>query len=139
MPNLGICLDSFHLIASKSSTDEISFLDPEKIFLVQLSDFMWTEVKTVKDRISTARHFRVFPGEGVHTEVLVDIVNRLDALGYRGDYSFEVFNDDYRQMPAAAVAARAKKSALWLSEDILHRSVPLPESIRRNRVGSLNY
>lgn len=139
MPNLGICLDSFHLIASQSSTEEISFLDPEKIFLVQLSDFMWTEIKSVKDRISTARHFRVFPGEGVHTEILIDIVNRLDTLGYRGDYSFEVFNDDYSQMPAATVAARAKKSALWLSEDILNRSVPLPESIRRSRVSSLNY
>lgn len=131
MPNLGLCLDSFHIIASQSSTEDISFLDPEKIFLVQLSDFMWTEVRSVKERMATARHFRVFPGEGVHTDILIDIVNRLDTLGYRGDYSFEVFNDDFAQMPAATVVARAKKSALWLSEDILNRSVPLPESIRK--------
>ena len=54
----------------------------------------------------------------------------LDALGYRGDYSFEVFNDDYSQLPLPTVAARARRSAIWLSEDILRRSVPLPNEIR---------
>jgi hypothetical protein len=28
-----------------------------------------------------------------------ELVMRLDKLGYRGDYSFEVFNDDYQQTP----------------------------------------
>jgi hypothetical protein len=27
-------------------------------------------------------------------------------LGYQGDYSFEVFNDDYQQMPMERVCAR---------------------------------
>ena len=27
-------------------------------------------------------------------------------MGYRGDYSFEVFNDDYVQLPVDVVAAR---------------------------------
>ena len=57
-------------------------------------------------------------------------MTRLDALGYRGDYSFEVFNDDYQQMPPATVAARARRSALWLAEDVLRRSVPLPNAMR---------
>jgi hypothetical protein len=39
----------------------------KKIFLVQLSDFMWQEIKTFEERMATARTFRVFPGEGVHT------------------------------------------------------------------------
>jgi hypothetical protein len=34
----------------------------------------------------------------------VDLVLKLDALGYRGDYSFEVFNDDYLQLPLPVVA-----------------------------------
>jgi len=129
-PNLGIGIDSFHALATKSALDDLEMLSPEKIFLVQLADFMWQEVRTVEDRIATARHFRVFPGEGVHSEALAELVLRLDQLGYRGDYSFEVFNDDYSQMPLTTVAERARRSAIWLTEDVLHRSVPLPNRIR---------
>ncbi|NDB43256.1 MAG: sugar phosphate isomerase/epimerase, partial [Betaproteobacteria bacterium] len=42
-PNLGIGLDSFHIFAAKTPLDAIEDLDPNKIFLVQLSDFMWNE------------------------------------------------------------------------------------------------
>ncbi|MGA8783693.1 MAG: sugar phosphate isomerase/epimerase family protein [Polaromonas sp.] len=130
MPNLGLGFDSFHMFATKTSLDELELIDPDKIFLVQLADFMWNEIKTVEERISTARTFRVFPGEGVHSEALAALVLKLHQLGYRGDYSFEVFNDDYQQMPLAIVAQRARRAALWLGEDVLRRSVPLPNQIR---------
>jgi len=129
-PNLGIGIDSFHAFATKTPLDDLDMLDPEKIFLVQLADFMWNEIPSVEERINTARHFRVFPGEGVHSEALAEIVTRLDRLGYRGDYSFEVFNDDYQQMPLPVVADRARRSAVWLGEDILQRSMPLPGRMR---------
>jgi sugar phosphate isomerase/epimerase len=87
---------------------------------------MWQEVATPQERIETARHFRVFPGEGVHSEDLVRLVLALHAQGYRGDYSFEVFNDDYQQLPLPTVAARARAAATWLAEDVLRRAVPLP-------------
>lgn len=134
-PNLGLGIDSFHIFAAKTSLDEIDYLDPSKIFLVQLSDFMWQETRTFEERIATARTFRVFPGEGVHSEQLADLVLRLDRLGYAGDYSFEVFNDDYQQMPLATVAARARRAAIWLGEDVLRRSTPLPNRMRL-RVGA---
>jgi sugar phosphate isomerase/epimerase len=130
MPNLGLGFDSFHMFASKTPLDELEMLDPDKIFLVQLADFMWNEIKTIEERISTARTFRVFPGEGVHSEALAALVLKLHQLGYRGDYSFEVFNDDYQQMPLATVAQRARRAAMWLGEDVLRRSVPLPNQIR---------
>ena len=129
-PNLGIGIDSFHIFATKTSLDELETLDPAKIFLVQLADFMWQETRSVEERIATARHFRVFPGEGVHSAQVAELVMRLDALGYRGDYSFEVFNDDYQQIPLAAVAERARRSAQWLGEEVLKRSVPLPGRMR---------
>jgi sugar phosphate isomerase/epimerase len=132
-PNLGIGLDSFHMLATQTSLDELDILDPEKIFLVQLADFMWQKIHSVEERISTARQFRVFPGEGVHSEQTADLVTRLYKLGYRGDYSFEVFNDDYQQLPLPTVAARAWKSAQWLGEDVLRRSVPMPNQIRLKR------
>jgi sugar phosphate isomerase/epimerase len=130
MPNLGLGFDSFHLFATKTPLDELEILDPSKIFLVQLADFMWNEIKTVEERITTARTFRVFPGEGVHSEALAELVLKLHQLGYRGDYSFEVFNDDYQQMPLETVAERARRAALWLGEDVLRRSVPLPNQLR---------
>lgn len=130
MPNLGLGFDSYHMFATNTSLEELDILDPDKIFLVQLADFMWTEIKSVEERIATARHFRVFPGEGVHSEALATLVTRLHGLGYRGDYSFEVFNDDYQQMPLPSVAERAWRSALWLGEDVLRRSVPLPNQMR---------
>jgi sugar phosphate isomerase/epimerase len=129
-PNLGLGLDSFHILAAKTSLDAIEELDPRKIFLVQLSDFLWQETRTFEERMATARTFRVFPGEGVHTQELVQMVLKLDALGYIGDYSFEVFNDDYVQMPLPMVAQRARRSALWLGEDVLRRSVPLPNALK---------
>jgi sugar phosphate isomerase/epimerase len=133
MPNLGLGFDSFHMFATKTPLEELDILDPDKIFLVQLADFMWTEIKSVEERITTARHFRVFPGEGVHSEALAALVNKLHNVGYRGDYSFEVFNDDYQAMPLPTVAHRAYRSALWLGEEVLRRSVPLPNQIRLKR------
>jgi sugar phosphate isomerase/epimerase len=132
-PNLGLGLDSFHMFATQTPLDDLELLDPEKIFLVQLSDFMWQEIRSVQERIATARHLRVFPGEGVHSGAVADLVARLYQLGYRGDYSFEVFNDDYQQLPLPVVAQRARKSALWLAEGVLRRSVPLPNQIRLKR------
>ncbi|UJW81976.1 sugar phosphate isomerase/epimerase family protein [Hydrogenophaga sp. SL48] len=133
-PNLGLGIDSFHIVAAKTPLEEIDYLDPSKIFLVQLADFMWQETKTFEERMSTARTFRVFPGEGVHSEQLVELVQKLDRLGYDGDYSFEVFNDDYQQMPLPMVAERGKRAALWLAEDVLRRSVPLPNQMRLKSV-----
>ena len=134
-PNLGLGIDSFHIVAAKTNLEEIDYLDPSKIFLVQLADFMWQETKTFEERMSTARTFRVFPGEGVHSGQLVELVQKLDRLGYAGDYSFEVFNDDYQQMPLPMVAERGKRAALWLAEDVLRRSVPLPNQMRLKSVG----
>ena len=132
-PNLGIGIDSYHIVATQTPLDALDDIDPAKIYLVQLADFMWNEVRTAQERMETARHFRVFPGEGVHSAKLTALVLKLDALGYRGDYSFEVFNDDYQQLPLPFVARRAWDSAVWLAEGVLRRSVPLPGQMRLRR------
>jgi len=74
-------------------------------------------------------------GPDAASAALADLVTRLDRIGYRGDYSFEVFNDDYQQMPLPTVAARARRSAMWLGEDVLRRGAPLPNRIRLRRTG----
>jgi sugar phosphate isomerase/epimerase len=129
-PNLGLGLDSFHLMATKTELDQLDFVDPQKVFLVQLSDFMWRELPSIEERINTARHFRVFPGEGLHGAEVAAFVQRLDEKGYRGDYSFEVFNDDYTQLPPAVVAGRARASAKWITDHVSRRSLPLRRPAR---------
>jgi sugar phosphate isomerase/epimerase len=123
--NLGVCLDSYHILANRTELDRLQEIDPQKVFLVQLSDFLWQELRSPEDRIDTARHFRVFPGEGVHNDQVADLVRQIDEMGYRGDYSFEVFNDDYRQLPLPMVCERAKRSVKWVSDLVSRRSLPL--------------
>jgi sugar phosphate isomerase/epimerase len=122
--NLGLAIDSYHILAHKTPLEPLGEIDADKIVLVQLSDFMWQEVRSREDRIETARHFRVFPGEGVHSGEVMELVRLLDATGYRGDYSFEVFNDDYRQLPPGVVAERAHRSVKWITSQVPRRSLP---------------
>ena len=130
--NLGLCLDSYHVIASRTDLEGLQELDPHKVFLVQLSDFMWQELRSREDRIDTARHYRVFPGEGVHSDQLGELVRQVDDMGYRGNYSFEVFNDDYRQLPLSMVCERAKRSVKWVSDLVSRRSLPLRRTALRS-------
>ena len=41
---------------------------------------------------------------------------------------FEVFNDDYQQLPPHVVTARAMNSAKWVMEKALRRYLPLPKA-----------
>jgi sugar phosphate isomerase/epimerase len=129
--NLGLALDSFHALATGTALDGLEELDPGKVFLVQLADFMWQEIRSPEERINTARHFRVFPGEGVHGAEVAALVRGLDEMGYRGDYSFEVFNDDYVQLPPPVVARRARQSVKWLTDQVSRRSLPIRRAARR--------
>lgn len=121
--NLGLVLDSFHMLANGATLDELAEIPAHKIALVQLSDYMWRDIRSAEERIDTARHLRVFPGEGAHSGELSDMLRRLDRGGYRGDYSFEVFNDDYLQLSPEIVAARAHRSAKWVTDQVLRRSL----------------
>ena len=123
--NLGLGLDSFHMLARETPLDVLDTIDPAKVFFVQLSDFMWSAPSTAQERLETARHARVFPGEGAHSDALGDLIRGIDNLGYAGDYSFEVFNDDYVQMPLALVAGRARRSVQWITDHVSRRSLPV--------------
>lgn len=126
--NLGVCIDSFHVLANcglnGTNFDALATIPGERIAFVQLSDFLWKAVRTPEERIETARHLRVFPGEGVHSAELSRMIRMIDRSGYRGDWSFEVFNDDYLQMPVDIVAQRARDAAMWVAAQSERRSLP---------------
>jgi len=134
-PNLGVAVDAFDVLASGVPLDDLDILDPGQTFLVQVSDYMWQKVRSTEEQAATATHFRVFPGEGAHSDALAQFVSRLDTNGYLGDYSFDVYNDDFLQMPPQAVAARARRAAVWLAETVLRRALPVPniERLRASR------
>lgn len=123
-PNLGLAFDSAHTLVARSPLDELEFIEANRIFVVRLADFMEPERPSGGRRMMTSKQFRVFPGEGMHKAETAELVMRLAAAGYRGDYSFEVFNEDYQQLPPPVVARRARAAAEWLGEDVLRRCVP---------------
>ena len=132
-PNLGLSIDAFDVLAANVPLDDLDGIDPDQIFLVQLSDYMWQEMRSAEEEASTATHFRVFPGEGAHSEGLEAFVTKLDAIGYIGDYSFDVYNDDYLQISPEDVAVRARQAAEWLGETVLRRALPVPNMDRLQR------
>lgn len=129
-PNLGLAIDAFDVIAAGVPLDDLDLIFPDQIFLVQLSDFMLQEVRSTEEQATTAAHFRVFPGEGAHSEAIARFIVKLEEMGYFGDYSFDVYNTDYLQMPAETIADRARQAAEWLGETVLRRTLPVPNMER---------
>jgi sugar phosphate isomerase/epimerase len=119
--NLGVVIDSFHMLANQADFETLADIPGQKIAMVQLSDYMWRDIRSAEERLETARHLRVFPGEGAHSKELSELLRRLDRAGYRGDYSFEVFNDDYLQLSPDIVARRAYRATKWVTDQVLRR------------------
>lgn len=120
MPNLGLCLDAAEVLVSRSPDNDLDMLDAEKLLFVQLADPLDAGPQAA----------RLFPGEGEHSAELASLVTTLHGLGYRGNYGLSAYNADYLQMPSPLVAQRAWDAALWLGQEVLQRSVPLPNQIR---------
>ncbi|WP_304764666.1 sugar phosphate isomerase/epimerase [Rhodoferax sp.] len=130
MPNLGLSLDTQDVLAGNTAQDDLladlEMLDVDSLFLVQLTDLLMHEGPS-------GQPLRVLPGDGTYREALAALVTSLHSLGYRGNYNLAAFNGDYAAMPPHHVAQRARGSALWLGQDVLQRSVPLPNQIRLRR------
>ncbi|AOT02852.1 bifunctional sugar phosphate isomerase/epimerase/4-hydroxyphenylpyruvate dioxygenase family protein [Arthrobacter sp. U41] len=109
-PNLGTCLDSFHILSRDWDTAPIESFNPEKIFFVQVAD----APKLSLDVLSWSRHFRVFPGEGQFE--LAKFLGHVVRAGYTGPVSLEVFNDVFRQSDVERTAVDAMRSLIWLEE-----------------------
>lgn len=117
-PNLGICLDSFHILSRATPLDAIAGIPGEKIAFVQLADAPAMRL----DVLSWSRHYRLFPGQGDWD--LSDFMRRILAAGYTGPLSIEVFNDVFRQRDADLTARDALRSLRWLEDEI--NGVPTP-------------
>ncbi|MET4097205.1 TIM barrel protein [Arthrobacter sp. UYCu712] len=109
-PNLGTCLDSFHILSRDWDTAPIESFNADKIFFVQVAD----APKLSMDVLSWSRHYRVFPGEGQFE--LAKFMGHVVRAGYTGPVSLEVFNDVFRQSDVERTAVDAMRSLIWLEE-----------------------
>lgn len=110
-PNFGLLLDSLHVASHGSPLAAIDSFDPARIFLVELCDWPQTRLSAFE----IARHYRLFPGEGVAP--MAEFVGRLEAIGYTGCYSVEVMNDHYLLDDPGTVARRAVEAVRRLGAE----------------------
>lgn len=109
-PSVGTILDSFHILARGLDPAAIADIPGERIFLVQLADAPPLDMGV----LHWSRHFRCFPGQGRFP--LVDFMKTLQATGYDGALSLEIFNDQFRAAPARQIAVDGRRSLLRLDE-----------------------
>ncbi len=103
-PNVGVCLDSFHVLSRGHDPRAIEDIPADKIFYLQLAD----APALTMDVLSWSRHHRLFPGEGAFD--LPTFVSHVLAAGYDGPLSLEVFNDTFRQTDPDRTAVHALRS-----------------------------
>lgn len=109
-PNLGVCLDSFHILSRSDNVAGFADIPSERIFFVQLADAPIMAL----DVLDWSRHHRNFPGEGGFD--LPAFMRALAEAGYDGTVSLEVFSDVYRQTDPVRTAQSAMRSLRWLHQ-----------------------
>ncbi|UYG03415.1 TIM barrel protein [Halomonas sp. LR3S48] len=107
-PNLGVVLDSFHILSRRHDLSAIGKIPKEKIFFVQLADAPLLDM----DILQWSRHFRCFPGQG--RLPLQAFMAELGKSGYDGPLSLEIFSDAFRAAPTEVTALDGLRSLIWL-------------------------
>lgn len=110
-PAIGIILDSFHTLAPGFPVAPIAAIPADRIFLVQLADAPQLDL----DVLSWSRHFRCFPGQG--NLPIRDFMQAIDATGYKGPLSLEIFNDQFRAQSTKEVAIDGMRSLLLMESE----------------------
>jgi 4-hydroxyphenylpyruvate dioxygenase len=117
---VGVILDSFHMLAPRLPTDAIARIPAERIALVQTADAPGIAM----DPLFLSRHFRCFPGQG--DLPVTAMLRELEAIGYDGWLSHEIFSDDFRAASTRRIAIDGMRSFLWLGEQ---RSATAPPAV----------
>lgn len=115
---IGLILDSFHTLARRSPLEPIASIPGDRIELVQLADAPQLDM----DVLSWSRHFRNFPGQG--DLPVADFLRAIEATGYSGPLSLEIFNDQFRAGSAKRVAVDGLRSLIQLADQTTRLSDP---------------
>jgi 4-hydroxyphenylpyruvate dioxygenase len=112
---VGLILDSFHTLARGIDPDSVRRIPGDRIFLVQVADAPLLDMNL----LSWSRHFRNMPGQGGLD--ITSFLAAVEATGYRGYLSLEIFNDQFRAGSAKQVAVDGRRS-LIAAVDLVERS-----------------
>ena len=120
-PAVGLVLDSFHILVRNTDLTPMRSIPKDRIFLVQVADAPRLEM----DYLSWSRHYRSFPGQG--DLPVDDFMAALQATGYDGLLSLEIFNDRFRAGSARSVAIDGQRSLIFMLDELRRRTgVPVP-------------
>jgi 4-hydroxyphenylpyruvate dioxygenase len=113
---VGLVLDSFHVLARGTDLAPLRAIPKERIFLVQMADAPRLDM----DYLSWSRHYRCFPGQG---ELPIGaFMDALQATGFDGLLSLEIFNDSFRAGSARSVAIDGQRSLLLMLDEMQRRT-----------------
>jgi 2-keto-myo-inositol isomerase len=98
--SVGNVIDTYHFYAGGSSFEAIDRLDPKKLFILHVND----AEDLPKEELNDSK--RLYPGLGILP--IKEIKERLDAIGYYGPVSVEIFRPEYWEEDPFKVAATAK-------------------------------
>jgi 4-hydroxyphenylpyruvate dioxygenase len=110
-PNVGTILDTFHILSRDLDLSVIRTIPQDRIFMVQVADAPRLQM----DYLSWSRHWRCLPGQGDFD--LARFMTALDATGYDGVLSLEIFNDRFRAGSARSVALDGHRSLISLMDE----------------------
>ncbi|GAA6019104.1 hypothetical protein JCM10207_006544 [Rhodosporidiobolus poonsookiae] len=164
-PNIGLCLDTFHIAsllshspetkdglreggeaALKASLDRLRKVSASDIFLYQLSDGTYLSPPMPESKFTEpdidplfawSMHGRPFPGEGYFP--VVEISEAIFATGFRGITVMETFEDDGfspRKTRIAETANRAVGSWVRLSKELGLAPFRPPTPRGQNKLGT---
>lgn len=111
-PHVGLILDSFHSLSRGIDSKSIRSIPKDKIFIVQMAD----APKLDLDLLSWSRHYRNMPGQG--DLPVADFMAAVEATGYDGYYSLEIFNDQFRSASARQTAVDGRRSLIFLMDQL---------------------
>ena len=127
---IGLVLDSFHTYARKTDLKPLHAIPGDRIFLVQLADAPWLDM----DVLNWSRHFRCFPGQG--DMPLLEFMAAVQATGYQGDLSLEIFNDQFRSGSAVRTATDGLRSLILLEDKLAQSPAGTPAARLQPRAKS---
>ena len=108
-PNVGILFDPAHYHCTVTKFEDLDERSIPWIRHVHLDD-----MRDKPGELSNCNSDRVLPGEGILD--LASLIGRIEAGGYTGAFSIEMFNEDLWRLPAADAARSCHASLLPLCD-----------------------